>query len=142
MKPALLVVDVQKAFFARDPVTIRSLEEAIEWKTTSSQVKQASRCQTTLMSSTQTSTSTRPTGMPSTRPSSTPSCRGSAWTPSSSTGFCAEYCVLATYRGAEDLDLTPVLLRGALASGSLENIAFVESVSDVISYGALKRVLE
>jgi nicotinamidase-related amidase len=21
------------------------------------------------------------------------------------TGFCAEYCVLATYRGAEDLDL-------------------------------------
>ena len=58
------------------------------------------------------------------------------------TGFCAEYCVLATYRGAEDLDLTPVLLRGALASGSLENIAFVESVSDVISYGALKRVLE
>ena len=48
------------------------------------------------------------------------------------TGFCAEYCVLATYRGAEDLDLTPVFLRGALASGSLENITFVESVSDVI----------
>ena len=31
MKPALLVVDVQKAFFERDPVTIRSLEGAIEY---------------------------------------------------------------------------------------------------------------
>ena len=58
------------------------------------------------------------------------------------TGFCAEYCILATDRGARDLDLTPVLLRDALASGSLENIAFVENVSDVISYGALKKVLE
>ena len=42
----------------------------------------------------------------------------------------------------KDLDLTPVLLRDALASGSLENIVFVENVSDVISYGALKKVLE
>ena len=57
------------------------------------------------------------------------------------TGYCAEFCVLATYRGAEDLDLTPILLRGSLASGSAENIKFVENVSDVISYGALRKVL-
>lgn len=57
-------------------------------------------------------------------------------------GYCAEYCVLSTYRGAKDLDLTPMLLRGALASGSPENIRFVESISDIISYGALKKVLE
>jgi nicotinamidase-related amidase len=57
------------------------------------------------------------------------------------TGFCAEYCVLSTYRGAKDLDLTPILLRGSLASGIPENIKFVESVSDIISYGALKKVL-
>lgn len=57
------------------------------------------------------------------------------------TGFCAEYCVLSTYRGAQDLDLTPIVLRNALASDNLENIRFVESISDVISYGALKRVL-
>ena len=31
MKPALLVVDVQKAFFERDPVTSRSLEDAVEY---------------------------------------------------------------------------------------------------------------
>ena len=57
------------------------------------------------------------------------------------TGFCAEYCVLSTARGAMDLDLTPIVLRGSLASGTLENIKFVESVSDVISFGALKKVL-
>ena len=57
------------------------------------------------------------------------------------TGFCAEYCVLSTYRGAQDLDVTPIILRGSLASGVLENIKFVESISDLISYGSLKKVL-
>jgi hypothetical protein len=51
------------------------------------------------------------------------------------TGSCAEYCGLSTYRGAKDLDLTPILLRGSLASANPENIRFVESVSDIISYG-------
>ena len=57
------------------------------------------------------------------------------------TGFCAEYCVLSTYRGARDLDLTPIVLRGSLASGNLENIKFVESISEIISFGALEKVL-
>jgi len=50
--------------------------------------------------------------------------------------------VLSTCRGAVDLDLTPILLRGSLASDSAENIKFVESINDMISYGALKKVLE
>lgn len=58
------------------------------------------------------------------------------------TGFCAEYCVLSTYRGAEDLDLKPVLLLGSVASSTPENIKFVESISDTISYGALEKFLE
>lgn len=57
------------------------------------------------------------------------------------TGFCAEYCVLSTYRGAMDVDLIPIILRGSLASGTPENIKFVENVSDLISYGALKKIL-
>ena len=57
------------------------------------------------------------------------------------TGFCAEHCVLSTYRGAQDLDLTPILLRGSLASGVPENIKFVESISDIVSYGALKKIV-
>jgi nicotinamidase-related amidase len=58
------------------------------------------------------------------------------------TGFCAEFCVLATYHGAKDLDLKPIILRGALASGNLEHIKFVENISDVISFGALRSFLE
>ena len=58
------------------------------------------------------------------------------------TGYCAEYCVLSTYRGALDLDLTPILFRGALASGKEENIKFVENISDIMSYSVLKKVLE
>jgi nicotinamidase-related amidase len=57
------------------------------------------------------------------------------------TGYCAEHCVLSTYRGAKDLDLTPILLRGSLASDIPENIRFVETISDVITYGALAKVL-
>lgn len=57
------------------------------------------------------------------------------------TGFCAEYCVLSTARGAEDLDLTPIVLRGSLASGVPENIKFVESISNLVSYGVLKKVV-
>jgi nicotinamidase-related amidase len=58
------------------------------------------------------------------------------------TGFCAEECVLSTYRGAEDIDLTPIILRGSLASGSKENIRFVEGISSIISFGALRKLLE
>ncbi len=58
------------------------------------------------------------------------------------TGFCAEYCVLSAYHGAMDIDLTPILLRGALASATPANIPFVESISDTISYGALAKFLE
>lgn len=55
-------------------------------------------------------------------------------------GFCAEYCVLSAYRGAQDLGLTPLILRGSLASSIPENIRFIESISDIIAYGALKKV--
>ncbi len=57
------------------------------------------------------------------------------------TGFCAEHCVLSTCRGAEDVDLNPIIIRGSLASGDSENVRFVEKVNDVISVGALKTFL-
>ena len=57
------------------------------------------------------------------------------------TGFCAEYCVLSTYRGAQDFDLTPIILKGSLASDNAEHIRFVEEISEIISYGALKTLL-
>jgi len=57
------------------------------------------------------------------------------------TGFCAEFCVLSTYRGALDHDFTPIVLRGSLASDNPEHIRFVEEISETISYGALKTLL-
>ena len=57
------------------------------------------------------------------------------------TGFCAEYCVLSTYRGAQDCDFTPIILRGSLASDNEEHIRFVEDINETISFGALKTLL-
>ena len=56
-------------------------------------------------------------------------------------GFCAEYCVLSTYKGALDLDLTPVILRNAIAGGINENVRFVESICELISIGALEKLI-
>jgi nicotinamidase-related amidase len=58
------------------------------------------------------------------------------------TGFCAEHCVLSAYRGAQDYDLMPIVLRGATASDKLENIRFVESICEIISFQALRKLLE
>lgn len=58
------------------------------------------------------------------------------------TGFCAEHCVLSTCRAAKDYDFTPIMLRGSLASGSAENISFVERVNEIISLQALKKLVE
>jgi len=57
------------------------------------------------------------------------------------TGFCAEFCVLSTCRGALDHDFTPIILKGSLASDNQEHIRFVEEISETISYGALKTLL-
>ena len=57
------------------------------------------------------------------------------------TGFCAEYCVLSTYRGAQDFDFTPIVLMGSLASDNVEHIRFVEEITETISLGALKTLL-
>jgi nicotinamidase-related amidase len=58
------------------------------------------------------------------------------------TGFCAEYCVLSSYRGAKDLDYFPVLLKNGIASVAEENKQFVENISETMTYGVLKKVLE
>ena len=57
------------------------------------------------------------------------------------TGFCAEYCVLSTYRGSQDFDFAPIILKGSLASDNAEHIRFVEEITETISFGALKTLL-
>jgi nicotinamidase-related amidase len=58
------------------------------------------------------------------------------------TGYCAEYCVLSTYRGALDNDLTPIILKKAIASGNKENIKFVEDVTDIITIKILEKIIK
>lgn len=57
-------------------------------------------------------------------------------------GFCAEFCVLSTYRGARDLDYFPILLKNGVASSKEENKLFVENMSETITAGALKKFLD
>ncbi len=52
-------------------------------------------------------------------------------------GFAAEYCVLSTAKAAEDLGWGFALLKGALASPDPQNIPFVERTSETVSAGAL-----
>jgi nicotinamidase-related amidase len=57
------------------------------------------------------------------------------------TGFCAEYCVLSTYRGALDLDLVPVILRNGICSGVEEHVSFVERISNIASLEVVKKLI-
>ena len=58
------------------------------------------------------------------------------------TGYCAENCVLSTYRGALDHDLTPIILKNAIASGNEDNIKFVENISDIITLKVLEKIIK
>lgn len=57
------------------------------------------------------------------------------------TGYSAEYCVLSTYRGAQDLDLSPVILINGIASEYPERLRMVQDMSTTVSYGMLKKVM-
>lgn len=56
-------------------------------------------------------------------------------------GFCAEFCVLSTHRGAVERGFGAAVLRSGLASPSADHIRFVEAICDVVSYGALAAFL-
>lgn len=58
------------------------------------------------------------------------------------TGFCAEYCVMATYHGAKDLDLKPFVLKNGLAGGVKAHIEFVERICESISLEPLRQFLK
>jgi len=165
MKPALLVIDVQKAFFDIDAATTQSLNSAIEYINAAMALFRekglAVICVQHMEKEDGLVPGTEGFDLPDALkilPSDLHIVKtyGNSFnkTPLEGelrklgvdtvivTGFCAEYCVLSTCRGAEDVDLMPIVLRGSLASGSAENIRFVESINDVISYQALKKVLE
>ena len=165
MKPALLVVDVQKEFFKFSPATAQSLDDAIEYINAAIALFREKHLPVICVQHVDEEEKLVPGEEGFELPEALdvlPSdlhihkTYGNSFnkTPLEDelrergvdtvivTGFCAEYCVLSTYRGAQDLDLTPIILRGSLASGAPKNIKFVESISDVVSYGALKKILD
>ncbi len=165
MKPALLVIDVQKQFFDINPVTTQSLNDAIEYINAAIAIFREQDLPVVCIQHLNEDEGL----VPGTKGFEVPESLnihdsdvhihktyGNAFNKTSLacdlqalgvdtvivTGFCAEHCVLSTYRGAYDLDLTPIMLRGSLASITPENVRFVENINDIISYGALKKVLE
>jgi nicotinamidase-related amidase len=58
------------------------------------------------------------------------------------TGFAAEHCVLSTYKGAEDVDIKPIILKGSIASPNPEHVKAVEEITDTVTYGALRSLLQ
>jgi nicotinamidase-related amidase len=164
MKPALLVIDVQKEFFKFSPITAQSLDDAIEYINAAIALFREKGLPVICVQHVDEEEKLVPGeegfGLPEelnilpsdlhihktygnsfNKTALGDELRGLGVDTVIITGFCAEYCVLSTYRGAQDLDLTPIILRGSLASDNLKNIRFVESISDIISYGALKKVL-
>jgi nicotinamidase-related amidase len=164
MKPALLVIDVQRQFFKLGPTTAQSLDNAIEYINAAIESFREKRLPIICIQHVDEENELVPGREGFELPEQLkilPSdlhihkTYGNSFnkTPLKEklqeldvdtiivTGFCAEYCVLSTYRGAQDLDLTPIILRGSLASSVPENIKFVESISDIISYGSLKKTL-
>ena len=165
MKPALLVIDVQKEFYKSNAQTAQSLKDAVEYINAAIALFRAKNLPIFCIQHMNEKEKLVPGEDGFELPEALnilPSdvrihkTYGNAFTKTSLqqklheldvdtviiSGYCAEYCVLSTCRGAVDLDLTPILLRGSLASDSAENIKFVESINDMISYGALKKVLE
>ena len=165
MKPALLVVDVQKEFFKFSPATAQSLDDAIEYINAAIALFREKHLPVICVQHVDEEEKLVPGEEGFELPEALdvlPSdlhihkTYGNSFnkTPLEDelrergvdtvivTGFCAEYCVLSTYRGAQDLDLTPIILRGSLASGTPKNVKFVESISDVVSYGVLKKILD
>ncbi|MBN1937208.1 MAG: isochorismatase family protein [Anaerolineae bacterium] len=164
MKPALLVIDVQKAFFDLDATTTQSLNHAIEYINAAIDLFRKKGLPIVSVQHIDQDGGLVPGKEGFNQPESLkllPSdlaihktygnafnktdleakLRGLGVDAVVLTGFCAEFCVLATCQGAEDIDLNPMILRNAIASGAPERIKFVEDISAIISYGALKNFL-
>ena len=165
MKPALLVIDVQKKYYGINALTAQSLGDAVEVINAASELFRAKNLPVICIQHMNEKGKFVPGAdgfmvpddlnvLPSdphiyktynnafNKTSLHDSLRQLGIDTVIITGFCAEDCVLSTYRGAMDLDLTPIILRDSLASDRPENIKFVESISEVISYGALMKVLD
>ena len=165
MRPALLVVDLQQAFFARNETTRTSLLNAVEYANAVMPLFRAKDLPVVCVIHREDEDGLVP-GAPGFEPHQALRFQpqdlriikrtSSAFAGGTGladllrsrgvdavviAGFCAEYCVLSTCRGAEDEGFKAMLLRDSLASGHPERIPVVEAINDSLSFGALKYLL-
>jgi len=165
MRPALLVVDLQQAFFSRDEATAASLLNAVEYANAAMPLFRAKGLPVVCVVHREDEDGLVP-GTPGFEPHQALRFQpgdlritkqtGSAFAGGTGlgdhlrehgidavviAGFCAEYCVLSTCRGAEDEGFKALLLRDSLASSHPERIPVVEAINDGLSFGALKYLL-
>lgn len=57
-------------------------------------------------------------------------------------GLAASQCVLSTYNGALERDFTAVLLQNGVLGHTIENVRFVQKEKNIISYPAVKYLLK
>jgi nicotinamidase-related amidase len=165
MKPALLVIDVQKAFFQDNPAAVTSVRDAAEYINAAIKLFREKKLPVICVQHMNPEDNLVPGQAGFDLPEilnilpTDPHIHktyGNAFNKTSLaemlskagvdtvvlTGFAAEGCVTSTYQGAKDLDLTPIILRGSIIGGKPEFVPFVEATNDIISYRALAKVLE
>jgi nicotinamidase-related amidase len=165
MKPALLVIDVQKQFFKDDPDTEKSLNNAFQYIVPSIALFHEKKFPIVFVQHMEEDEGLKPGTEGFEMPEAfdvQPGDLRITKTYNNSfnktdlhaqlkaleidtlivTGYCAEWCILSTLRGAWDLDYKAIVLLGGIASGSKEGISFVENNHDVISFGALKTFIK
>jgi nicotinamidase-related amidase len=165
MKTALLVIDVQKQFFKEDPDTEKSLNTAVQYIIPTIQLFHQQKLPVVFVQHMEEADGL----LPGTEGFELPDAfdvqpgdlritktYNNAFNKTGLndklkalgvdtliiTGYCAEWCVISTIRGAWDLDYKTIILLGSVASGSKESIAFIENNHSVISLGALQAFIK
>jgi nicotinamidase-related amidase len=165
MKPALLVIDVQKQFFKSDPETEKSLTGAVQYIVPAIALFHEKKFPIVFVQHIEEADGL----LPGTEDFELPDAfdvqpgdlritktYNNAFNKTGLdeklkalgvdtliiTGYCAEWCIVSTLRGAWDLDFKTIVLLGSIASGSKEGVSFVENNHSVISLGALQTFIK
>jgi nicotinamidase-related amidase len=165
MKPVLLVIDVQKAFFTDNPIREADLKSAAEYINTAIDLFRKKSLPIICIQHMNPEDNLVP-GQPGfdvpeilnilpgdlyihktygnafTKTPLAETLRKMGVDTVVVTGFAAEGCVLATVRGAEDYDLTSMILRSSIIGGKPGIAPLIESINEIISYDVLEKVLE
>jgi nicotinamidase-related amidase len=164
VKPALLVVDLQTEFFAGDSAPLASLRAAVEHVNAAiAAFRQASlpivvvedigapdRVPGTERFQTHASVAVQPSdrriakhfGNAFWRTELESLLRDQGVDTVIVCGYCAEYCVLDTYRGACERGLRAAILQRGMASGSERNLEAVARFCDVVSLGMVEALVQ